>query len=554
MLKFSANLIKVIGFNAVLPITVDAINIMITKPSESEVFYEGDTIEVKYEFNLPVPNVTSVELWVDGVLSDTQVPPFGSFYVSGLLEGAHVFEVKAYDINGVVANSTPVHVSVLEALQVGITSPAAGQDFIEGDIIAVDFQFNRADSRITKVELLSNGIVVDSNLSSPFNATLVATAQIGTQTLEVRAYAATEILASDSISVEVIAQLVLTIDTPAPAQEYDEGQNIVVSFSFNRQAPEVSKTELWVNGTLAQTDSTPPFPASFVIENATVGAKALEVKAYDVNGELASDTVNVEVKAVAPAYDQATIDYLTALAIPDDGAASGYAALTNHDLWQAVDTRVTSLKAQGLWSKIPAIYPLLGTTAAQKSFNLKNPAMYQLTWMGGWTFTLNSVKGNGTNTYAKTGMILSSVVSTASNGMTVVVAENNATGGVDGGAYTTSGLAMDFNSSGQVKVNLNSAAVSGTGSKNIGIATGSRLATVSSVYLTGAKLNSATGSGSVPAAEMYFGAFNTGTGPTSYSSKTYNSFMLHEGLTDTEVTNMHAIIDTFETTLGRKTW
>src|SRR5690606_25538752 len=112
--------------------------------------------------------------------------------------------------------------------------------------------------------------------------------------------------------------LELIITMPTEGQEFDEGGSIVVSFSFNRPAPEVTKTELWVNGALAQTDSTPPFPASFVLTDLPAGAMTIEVLAYEGSTELASDVVNVTVEAVAPAYEAETIAYMNAISVTDD--------------------------------------------------------------------------------------------------------------------------------------------------------------------------------------------------------------------------------------------
>ena len=51
-------------------------------------------------------------------------------------------------------------------------------------------------------------------------------------------------------------------------------------------------------------------------------------------------------------------------------AATGIADATTID---ALCALVTSLKADGIWSKLDAIYPVVGSTAATKKYNLKNP-------------------------------------------------------------------------------------------------------------------------------------------------------------------------------------
>lgn len=54
-----------------------------------------------------------------------------------------------------------------------------------------------------------------------------------------------------------------------------------------------------------------------------------------------------------------------------------------------VNTLVTSLKDEGLWDKIEALYPCVGTSFEQMSYNLKNPNTYKLTCLGTPTINTN---------------------------------------------------------------------------------------------------------------------------------------------------------------------
>lgn len=72
----------------------------------------------------------------------------------------------------------------------------------------------------------------------------------------------------------------------------------------------------------------------------------------------------------------------------------------------AVDTLVTSLKAENLWDTFDAIYPMVGANANAHKYNLKNPqdtdAAFRLNFVGGWTHNSSGARGNGTNAYADT--------------------------------------------------------------------------------------------------------------------------------------------------------
>lgn len=64
--------------------------------------------------------------------------------------------------------------------------------------------------------------------------------------------------------------------------------------------------------------------------------------------------------------DEATQAYLNATGISDA------------DMVSKLDTMVTSLKSEGLWDKIDALYPCVGSTFEQMSYNLKDPSAYKL--------------------------------------------------------------------------------------------------------------------------------------------------------------------------------
>lgn len=79
----------------------------------------------------------------------------------------------------------------------------------------------------------------------------------------------------------------------------------------------------------------------------------------------------------------------------------------------AINQWVIDSKAVGVWSKMKAIYPMVGGTATSHKFNLKNPldtnAAYRLVFNGGWTHSTNGALPNGTNGYASTFLIPNTV-------------------------------------------------------------------------------------------------------------------------------------------------
>ena len=49
------------------------------------------------------------------------------------------------------------------------------------------------------------------------------------------------------------------------------------------------------------------------------------------------------------------------------------AGITNLTQASAINTLVNDLKTYGLWTKMKALYPMVGGTAASHKFNLKDP-------------------------------------------------------------------------------------------------------------------------------------------------------------------------------------
>jgi hypothetical protein len=72
----------------------------------------------------------------------------------------------------------------------------------------------------------------------------------------------------------------------------------------------------------------------------------------------------------------------------------------------ATNQLVIDLKAANIWTKMKAVYPIVGGTATSHKFNLKNPldtdAAFRLSFIGGWTHSSTGMLPNGTNALADT--------------------------------------------------------------------------------------------------------------------------------------------------------
>jgi hypothetical protein len=91
--------------------------------------------------------------------------------------------------------------------------------------------------------------------------------------------------------------------------------------------------------------------------------------------------------------------------------AGGSLSTTEQD---AVNTLVLQMKIDGIWTKMKAIYPMVGASASACSQNLKSSSFTGTFTATGWTFASTGVTPNGTSAYMDTGF-LPSTNSTADN-------------------------------------------------------------------------------------------------------------------------------------------
>jgi len=230
----------------------------------------------------------------------------------------------------------------------------------------------------------------------------------------------------------------------------------------------------------------------------------------------------------------------------------------------AINTLVVNLKSANIWTKMKAVYPMVGSTATSCKWNLKNPvdsnAAYRLVFSGGGTFSANGYLPNGTNAYANTfcgtsNMLLNSAhisyysrTNTTSNTGTEFTSYNSA-------VPSNSELSIKQGSTvGYARINQ-SGAISGIAVANSsGLFMSNRTASNVTKFIRNAVslntyTNASTGISTLP---FFLGAGNSGGTPFSYSSLQCAFASIGDGLTDAEALAFYNAVQTFQTTLGRQ--
>ena len=243
-----------------------------------------------------------------------------------------------------------------------------------------------------------------------------------------------------------------------------------------------------------------------------------------------------------------------------DVIASG--GTTNPTISAATNTLFTSLKSNGLYSKMIVMYPFVGGTASSHSINANLNKTYDITWNGGMTHDISGSTGNASNGYGNTNFTTQDYTSMqfSSFGLYINGGDINANG-LHGGFFGgNDGLLLGANDGNQI--GWRHGQFNGTSkTSNGGVLTGNFISirtgiTQSDLYKNSVNIDTLV----VPPQSTYnipfylFAAnvFNIFT--DNYSNDRLSFAFLANNLTYSEVPILSTIINTFQTSLGRNTY
>jgi hypothetical protein len=233
----------------------------------------------------------------------------------------------------------------------------------------------------------------------------------------------------------------------------------------------------------------------------------------------------------------------------------------------AINTLVGSLKSANIWTKMKAVYPMVGGTATSCKWNLKNPvdsnAAFRLVFSGGGTFSSAGYQPNGTNAFADTFLLPSTTLSLNNTHVSFYSRTNNISGTyfdmgtVGSSSSVTNAIYLcPFITNlyyGTVNSNVESS-VSNT--NTIGLYIASRTsATVQKLVKNTTISSFNANSQGLSNFSINIGRWNNPGPPLGaqyYSPRQCAFASIGDGLTDAEVTAFYNAVQTFNTTLGRQ--
>lgn len=253
-------------------------------------------------------------------------------------------------------------------------------------------------------------------------------------------------------------------------------------------------------------------------------------------------------------FDSDAITYFTA------------AGITDYSIKSAINTFVSSLKTNGLWSKFYFFYPIVGDLA-KSSYNLISPSTYQVTWVDTPTLSSNTISFNGTSQYGNTNFSPSAVsgfsMTDLSFGLWDATGFNSRTE-IPMGITESSGAerirSVWFNTDNNVLDIMSNNDITGRvvfSGQAVAFWHFQTLDSVTAVYKDGLFVaNGTTGDVSVtPTNKFFIGATSNGSPgantPALFSQKTYKFFYLAKGFTDAQLVILNTLLNQLNTQLSR---
>lgn len=259
----------------------------------------------------------------------------------------------------------------------------------------------------------------------------------------------------------------------------------------------------------------------------------------------------------------------TILSIDPDTYKFIYAnGMTDPAQINAVNYLVTDLKRIGVWSKMKALYPFAGGTATTHKYNLKDPrdldAAYRIAFAGGLTHSSNGILPDGASGHGNTYFNPSVVFSDSLFGHLAFYSRT------DGDTATRYSIGGTVNGGGNFSMHLKVGGTSvfvgdrpgvsyrvaqGANTVSQGLFVGTQQTTNIKVFKNGNLVGSNT---SVAIdrllANSYVGLFSLyqSGSPAYYDHKECAYASIGDALTDLEITNLYAVVQQYQTLLGRQ--
>jgi len=219
----------------------------------------------------------------------------------------------------------------------------------------------------------------------------------------------------------------------------------------------------------------------------------------------------------------------------------------------AINTLVLDLKEYGIWTKIKAAYPMVGSSAAACAVNLKSSS-FKGTFTSGWTFAATGATPNGISAYMNTFWNPSTEISNPNDGHLAYYSRTESVGTyIDIGCFvgsTAFDLVIRYNNVAGACINMTDANVFSYTETTKGFFIGSQNNTpnIRKYVRDGSVIQTQSiVQNEQPNANVFVGARNS----AFFSNRECAFASIGNGLSDTEAFNYNTVVQQFQTNLSR---
>jgi len=223
----------------------------------------------------------------------------------------------------------------------------------------------------------------------------------------------------------------------------------------------------------------------------------------------------------------------------------------------AVNTLVIQMKTDGIWTKMKAIYPMVGASAAACAQNLKSSS-FTGTFTSGWTFASTGVTPNGTSAYLNSGLVANGNISQNSCHISYYSRTDNALLAVIMGTYIPNAtyLTARFAAAGAWHANNSTERPDNltewTDSRGFFVSNRISSSGMSVFRNTIKQSDNTLSSTGLSNLSIWIGAQNNNGSPRLPTNKECAFSSIGDGLTDTQASNFYTAVQSFQTTLSRQ--
>lgn len=494
----------------------------------------------------PTPTYTYI-FYVDGI--EEQNSSSNEFFVHETYDGLTITaEVTATNTEG-SATEPASNSIVVGTIPVNTVEPTLSPSGIQstGTLITINERTWDGTPPLTfEYRWLRDGIVIDGEDGKTYT---IAIEDDGTViTAEVKAsnaYGESAYIGTSNQVDAVNAIAPVNTARPVVSGTYVVGQTLSTTNGTWTGIPTPTYSYQWYRGATLISGAT---SSTYTLASADAGNTSnikCTVTATNSAGSASADS-----NTVAQILTVRTNSFLTASGISDATIRGG---LNTFDI---------GLISNSLDTKMRAVYPFVGGTASTHRWNFMDSrdldAAFRLVFSGGWTHSSNGGQPNGTNGYADTFIVPSSVQNVNSNGLGIYVTSYTVSGAdpiqigaINGSTQRTFIAATPTTLSTAANATLDVSSISG----NSGFFSVQKTSsTITSSFRNGTLINSYNSGGSLPTLKIFLGTSSL-TGNAAYGAGYNNSQFrfayISTGLNSTEISTLYNLVQTFQTTLGR---